>query len=316
MSDAKPEIDIRQNEANQGMDRSAFLKLSGAAALSLALPWDVSAGSSIDRETLVILHTNDVHSRIDPFPADHPRYAGQGGAEARARLISAYRKQYKHVLLFDAGDIFQGTPYFNLYKGEPEIKLMSAMGYDAATLGNHDFDLGLEGFSAQWPHANFDLICSNYEFRNGAMDGIPVDSNIYKRGPYQVGVFGLGIELKGLVPGALYGETVYRDPIEVARQKVQDLRKKGCDLVVCLSHLGYDYRSGKVSDRMLARECPGIDLIVGGHTHSFLEEGEVQTHASAPPCRIVQAGWGGLRLGAVRFSKKSAEKTVSVLERT
>ena len=306
----------KHSPMENGMERSDFLKLTGAAALSLALPWELSADSQSDRDTLLILHTNDVHSRIDPFPSDHPRYAGQGGAEARARAIAAYREKYKWVLLFDAGDIFQGTPYFNMYKGEPEIKLMSAMAYDAATLGNHDFDLGLEGFSAQWPHANFDLICSNYEFKNGPMDGIPIDSKIYRRGPFQVGVFGLGIELKGLVPGRLYGETTYRDPIESARNQVAQLRKRGCDLVVCLSHLGYEYRSDKVSDRVLARECPGIDLIIGGHTHSFLEEGELQRHPSAPPCRIVQAGWGGLRLGVVRFSKKSPEKTVSALVRT
>jgi len=301
------------------LQRREFLKMTGWGAASVVLPWgSLEARPRFEEKALLILHTNDVHSRIDPFPASNTRYAGQGGAEARAQMMATLRSRFQNVLLFDAGDIFQGTPYFNLYKGEPEIKLMSAMGYDAATLGNHDFDLGVDGFAKQLPHARFDVVCSNYTFRNGALDGKTVEHKIYRKGPYQVGVFGLGIELKGLVTPKLSGDTEYLDPIEVARAQVALLRKAGCHVVVCLSHLGFQYESSKVSDRVLAKECPGIDLIIGGHTHTFVEEEVLQHHPNDPTCRIVQAGWGGLRLGKVLFYPKGLGdwETASALLRT
>ncbi|MBI1315331.1 bifunctional metallophosphatase/5'-nucleotidase [bacterium] len=304
---------------SEDLPRREFLKVTGLGAASALWPWGgLEARPHFEEKALLILHTNDVHSRIDPFPASNTRYAGQGGAEGRARRIAAIRNRFKNVLLLDAGDIFQGTPYFNLYKGEPEIKLMSAMGYDAATLGNHDFDLGVEGFAQQLPHARFDVICSNYNLKNGALGGKTLEHKIYRKGPYKVGVFGLGIELKGLVTPKLYGDTKYLDPIEVARVQVGTLRKQGCNLVVCLSHLGFQYESDKVSDRVLAKECPGIDLIIGGHTHTFVEEEVLQHHPNDPSCRIVQAGWGGLRLGQVLFYPKGLGdwETASALLRT
>jgi len=141
------------------MNRRKFIKnaLTGSAILAIGLEHQqLFASDNIQK--LTILHTNDVHSRIDPFPADDVRYAGMGGVAPRAALIKKIRAEEEHVLLFDAGDVFQGTPYFNFYGGEPELKLMSTMGYDAGTMGNHDFDNGVEGFLKQIHHANFPKI--------------------------------------------------------------------------------------------------------------------------------------------------------------
>lgn len=232
--------------------------------------------------------------------AEGEKFAGQGGVVARAALIDRIRKEESQVLLLDCGDIFQGTPYFNLYKGEPEIKAMSLMGYDAATMGNHDFDAGVEGFAAQLPHANFPILCSNYEFNRTALEGKTQPYKIFQKGPVKVGVFGLGIQLKGLVPDDACKGVVYLEPTRMAQQMADKLRKtEGCHLVICLSHLGYEYNFRKVSDQTLAKETDGIDLILGGHTHTFLDTPTILTNKSGKEVLINQVGWAGLRLGRI-----------------
>ena len=147
------------------MHRRDFISrvAGGAAALGLSsVPFDILARNEIIK--LTILHTNDVHSHIDPFPMNDPKYPGMGGVAQRAAIIDKIRAEEKNVLLLDSGDIFQGTPYFNLYGGELEMKLMSKMQYDASTVGNHDFDNGLDGLAKQLPHASFPFLCSNYDF--------------------------------------------------------------------------------------------------------------------------------------------------------
>jgi 5'-nucleotidase len=234
--------------------------------------------ASFDLVKVTILHTNDVHSRIDPFPANDPKYPGMGGVARRAAIISAIRKKEKNVLLLDAGDIFQGTPYFNLYGGKPELQLMSQMGYDAATIGNHDFDNGIEGLAAHLPDMNFPFLNVNYNFKDTPLQNKTLPYKIFKKGGIKIGVFGIGIELKGLVDPKLYGNTLYEDPM-VHAERISVLLKNDykCDLVICLSHLGYRYNDPKISDEIFAKQSAGIDLIIGGHTLSLTNPSVIQT---------------------------------------
>jgi 5'-nucleotidase len=295
------------------MKRRDFLKHTalGAAGISmLGLPF--SAEAARDGIKLTILHTNDQHSRIDPFPDDGRKYGGMGGMARRATLIERIRQQEPNVLLLDAGDIWQGTPYFNFFEGELEYKLMTQMKYDAATLGNHDFDIGLEGLQKQLPLAGFPFLTANYDFSNTILKGRFQPYKVFEKQGIRVGVFGLGIELDGLVSKNMYGDTVYLDPVEKAREMVQALRgKEKCDLVICLSHLGYSYDTEKIDDRKLATQVSGIDLILGGHTHTFMEKPEVLRHENGHETMINQVGWSGLFLGRIdfTFNRKSKRRT-------
>lgn len=286
------------------MRRRSFLKQLGAGGLLLGagvLPLDALAARP-EITKLTILHTNDVHSRIEPFPMDGGRNEGLGGAARRAAMIQQIRREEEHVLLFDCGDIFQGTPYFNYFLGELEFKLMSAMKYDAATIGNHDFDAGIDGLERQLPLANFDFVCSNYDFSDTIMAGKTKPYRIFQKGDIRVGVFGLGIELEGLVPTELYAQTRYLDPIANANRVSGQLRHDHrCDLVVCLSHLGYKYDNDKLSDCVLATRTRNVDLILGGHTHTFLDEPQVLKNLDGEAVMVSQAGWAGILLGRLDF---------------
>lgn len=247
---------------------------------------------------LTILHTNDWHSRIEPFPDDGGRNANRGGAVRRMRLIQQIRAVEPNVILLDSGDIFQGTPYFNFFAGELEMKLMSQMGYDASTIGNHDFDAGMENLVTQLGHADFPMLCANYDFKGTPLEGKTMPYKVFKRGGIKIGVFGLGIELKSLVPDELYGKTEYQDPLEKGHATASLLRnQKKCDLVICLSHLGYKYREDKVDDVELAATSSDIDIILGGHTHTFLDAPVEVPNLKGEPVIVNQVGFGGLRLG-------------------
>jgi 5'-nucleotidase len=272
-----------------------------------------------DANKLTILHTNDVHSRIEPFPMDGGRNQGLGGVAARADLIKKIRSQEKNILLLDAGDIFQGTPYFNLYKGEPEMKAMGAMGYDAATMGNHDFDAGLENFATQLQHGKFPILLCNYDMTNTPMEGKYQPYKTFKKGKFKIGVTGVGIELNGLVPDSLYGNTKYLDPVQNANEIASKLKKdEGCDMVICLSHLGYKYKENKLSDIQFAGESENIDLIIGAHTHTFMDAPEVYKNKSGSDVLVNQVGWAGIMLGRLDFefgkqSQKNLTKAHSVV---
>lgn len=278
-------------------ERRDFLRQSFLIGAALALaPGQLFAGAK--REKLIILHTNDWHSRIEPFPMDGGRNQGLGGAAKRAALIRKIREEEKHVLLLDSGDIFQGTPYFNQFGGELEYRLMSEMGYDAATLGNHDFDNGLKGLKDQLPHATFPLVCANYDFSGTELAGLIESYKIVEKGSWKIGILGIGIELKGLVPEKLYGATVYQDPVDSANKVAKQLKEEDkCDLVICLSHLGYKYSGSKVSDQVLAKDSEHIDLILGGHTHTFLNKPEGIVNKKGHVVIVNQSGWGGIVLG-------------------
>ncbi|WP_194768551.1 bifunctional metallophosphatase/5'-nucleotidase [Tamlana sp. I1] len=252
---------------------------------------------------ITIIHTNDVHSHIDPFPPDDPRNANIGGVARRASLIEAIRKENPNTLLLDAGDIFQGTPYFNYYGGELEFKLMSKLKYDVATIGNHDFDNGIEGLYSQLPHANFDFISANYDFTNTAMDTHTKPYKIFLKDGIKIGVFGLGVELDGLVSPENFKETKYLDPIEISQDMTRILKdEKGCDLIICLSHLGYDYHDSKtISDLNLAKATKNIDLIIGGHTHTFLPKPTIVKNLDGINTLVNQVGCYGINLGRIDF---------------
>ena len=288
------------------MKRRAFLKNTTASGIGLMLPASNHLFISENITKLTILHTNDVHSRVDPFPEDGSRYSGLGGASKRAAIIKKVRAQEEHVLLLDSGDIFQGTPYFNFFGGELEIKLMQEMKYDASTIGNHDFDNGIDNLVKQMGFAGFPMINSNYNYQDNALSEITKDHMVIERGPLKIGICGVGIQLDGLVPKKLYSNTQYLDPIESV-QKVADHLKLDlkCDLVICLSHLGYKYKDSTVSDTVLAQNSRNIDLILGGHTHTFLDKPDILKNTYGEPVIINQVGWAGIMLGRIdiRFEK-------------
>jgi len=291
-------------------NRRSFIKQSGLGAIGLSLLPKFSLAQSKDVK-LTILHTNDMHSHIHPFTSG--RNKGLGGMAQRAALIKQIREQEEHVLLLDAGDVFQGTPYFNFYGGELELKLMSEMKYDAATLGNHDFDNGLDGLQKQLPHANFPFLIANYDFSDTILKDTFKPYKVFRKGDLKIGVFGIGIELEGLVPKKLYQNTMYQDPITTANHYAKFLKKnQKCDLVICLSHLGFKYKSNKLSDMKFAQQTHDIDLIIGGHTHTFLKKPVTHLNLDAKEVLINQVGWAGINIGKVdfHFSKNGAEKKV------
>lgn len=304
------------------MKRRDFIQKSVAGSALLTVGGlSLSSFSTLESKHITILHTNDVHSHIDPFPADHPRNANMGGVARRATLIESIRKENPNVLLLDAGDIFQGTPYFNYYGGELEFKLMSMLNYDLATMGNHDFDNGLEGFVAQLPHAKFDFVSANYDFKNTMLDGIVKPYKIFTKNGIKIGVFGLGIQLEGLVDKKNFKETVYSDPIETAQEMTRILKnEKKCDLVICLSHIGYSYKNepNKVSDLNLAAKTKDIDLIIGGHTHTFLDKPTIVKNLDGIDTLVNQVGCYGINLGRIDFyfdkdkNKSNSGRTIVV----
>jgi 5'-nucleotidase len=218
-------------------------------------------------------------------------------------------------LIFDAGDIFQGTPYFNFFQGDLELNLMKKMGYNAATIGNHEFDAGLETLKKNILNNDFQFISSNYDFTNTELEGLIDKYKIYNKGGIKVGVFGLGIELRGLVSPLLYGETKYYDPVETAKDISTKLKyEKGCDLVICISHLGHQYQNDKISDTQLAKLTSNIDLIIGGHTHTLLKEPLILSNSLGEEVIINQVGSSGVYVGKIDFNFtnniKSSDKSI------
>jgi 5'-nucleotidase len=296
-------------------NRRTFIRsvLAGGALLGLEVS-PFKSFASKEYVKLTILHTNDTHSHIDPFTLNDPKYPGMGGFARRAAIIKDIRSIEKNVLLFDAGDIFQGTPYYNMFGGEIELKLMSQIGYDAATIGNHEFDNGLEGISSNLQYATFPFISSNYDFSKTILADKTLNYKIFYKNDIKVGVFGLGVAFEGLVEISKYGETIYLDPFEKAAEMAYKLKKElDCDLVICLSHLGYSYKDDKIpSDVKLAKQSKNIDLIIGGHTHTFINKPYKFSNTDKKDIYICQVGWAGIKLGRLDFyiEKKSKKKFV------
>lgn len=300
------------------MKRRNFIKqLGGAAALSMVDGLVLPTLATNHKRHITILHTNDTHSHIEPFDADHSRNPNRGGVARRATLIEKIRKENKNTLLLDAGDIFQGTPYFNYFGGELEFKLMSMLKYDVATIGNHDFDNSIEGLYKQLPNAKFDFVSANYDFKNTVLDTHVKPYKIIVKDGIKIGIFGLGIELEGLVGKKMYKETGYLDPVEISQDITKKLKnEENCDLIICLSHLGYYYKNNpnKISDLNLAKATKDIDLIIGGHTHTFLPKPTLVKNLDDKNILVNQVGAYGINLGRIDFyfdenNNKSANGT-------
>jgi 5'-nucleotidase len=280
------------------MERRLFLQQTGVVAgAAMVVPSLISAKKKPNK--LVILHTNDTHSNIDPFPVNHPKFPNMGGVSRRASLIRSIRDQEENVLLLDAGDIFQGTPYFNKFKGVLEMKTMAAMNYDIVTLGNHDFDIGMEAYKSALSHASFQVVNANYELSSTPLENVVKPYTIIRKAGFKIGVFGVGVDLQGLVPNENWKGLTYQDPIAAAQKQADALRKEGCDVVICLSHLGYEYKTNQVSDKVLAASTHGINVIIGGHTHTFLEDMQEFKNKEGKAVFVNQVGYGGLKLGRI-----------------
>lgn len=256
-------------------------------------------------ETLItFLHTNDTHSQIDPLPPNDRLYAGKGGVARRATLVKRIRRQNPNTLLIDAGDVCQGTPYFNFYRGEVEYKAMSAIGYDVGTLGNHEFDNGVDSLAAALKFANFDLVSANYDVKGTALESRVKRYVVRTVGGVRVGLFGLGISPVGLITPANFKGVTYNDPVVAAREVVTTLREKErCTLVVGMSHLGYypQPKENEVGDSQVASQVDGIDFIASGHNHSFMEEPVSVKQPSGKETIIFQVGKSGIYVGRVDF---------------
>lgn len=276
------------------------IALGSAGIVVAQYPWDLYANDDFVR--ISILHTNDMHCHIDPFPESDARNGGKGGMARLLSMIDHVREENPNTFLFDAGDMFQGTPYFNYYKGELMMKVMSRMAYDAGTIGNHEFDNGLEGLKNALPFAGFPILSSNYDFSETILNGAFRSCKTFEKGGIKVGVYALGVELDGLVSKKNYQETKYLDPVKKAIEMELFLKKeKHCDLVVCLSHLGFKYQEEKVSDQDIARETSYTDLIIGGHTHTFLNDAVRLENKKNNEVIVNQVGFGALVMGQVDF---------------
>ena len=288
------------------MKRRHFLKkIKFSSIYGLTLPYFINDDYYDNGlKKITILHTNDVHSHIDPFPKNDPLNPSGGGVIARANLINLIKNDNPHTLVLDAGDVFQGTPYFNFFGGELELKLMSKMGYNASTLGNHEFDNGMEKLSKVLKHANFSFLNSNYTLKSTPLENKIKSHEIFNINGIKIGVFGLGIELEGLVEKKLYKGIKYLNPIEISKDISDDLKyNHNCDLIICLSHLGFSYSKDKniMCDLILAKQTKNIDLIIGGHTHTFLDEPVKVKNLENKDVIINQVGCFGINLGKIDF---------------
>lgn len=253
---------------------------------------------------LNILQTSDTHSRIEPVsPKAANADAGMGGAARRAALVAQYRAVHPDVLLFDCGDISQGTPYYNLFKGELEIKMMNLMKYDAMAIGNHEFDFGMENMARLFRLADFPVVCANYDVTGTVLEGLVKPYIVLEREGVRIGVFGLSPQLEGLVQAASCQGVVYKEPIGVAREMVKTLREdEHCDVVICLSHLGMLGEKSEIpGDERLVAGTSGIDLVLGGHSHTFMEHPALLKNAEGRDVPVMHSGRNGVFVGELKL---------------
>ncbi|PWT90151.1 MAG: metallophosphatase [Blastocatellia bacterium] len=299
------------------MSRRTFLGnsiLFSAAALALPRELAIRAEGAAGETVITILHTNDTHSQIDPVGPNDKQYGGKGGVARRATLVKNIRKENPNTLLIDAGDVLQGTPYFNFYKGEIEYKAMSAIGYDAGTLGNHEFDNGVDALAAALKFANFDIVSSNYDVRGTALEKIVKPYAIKTVAGIRVGLLGLGISPAALITPENFTGITFIDPIVAARDTIKILKDQRCDLIVCMSHLGYSEtpRRNSVNDAQLAAQVDGIDFIASGHTHTFMKEPVKVKQPCGAETLIFQVGKSGINVGRVDFTFRAGKLASAV----
>ena len=311
------------------IDRRRFLKNSLVTGAALTIPGVASrfiaAGdrgeitrpllSPARGETLItILHTNDTHSQIDPIPDNDKQYGGKGGVARRATLVKRVRAENPNTLMIDAGDVFQGTPYFNFYKGEVEYKSMSLVGYDVVTLGNHDFDNGVEALAAAMKFANFEFVSTNYDVRGTVLESRVKPYAIRTFGDVRIGLFGLGISPDNLITPENFKGVKYMDPVQMSRGVVRLLRdREKCQLVIGMSHLGYypNAKAGEIGDSQVVEQVNGIDFIASGHTHTFMKTPVLAKQPSGNDTIIFQVEKSGINVGRIDFTMRDGKVTAS-----
>ena len=259
------------------------------------------------QKTLTILHTNDTHSTIMPLNPNlaDTMLADRGGYLRRMNMIRQQRQQDPDLLLFDSGDFSQGSAYYSLFQGDVEIGLMNRMGYDAATIGNHEFDFGLDNMIRLFKMAQFPIVCSNYDFADTELKDIVKPYIIIKRKGLKIGVFALCPPLEGLVFTKNYGPLRFLDPVEKTNEIVDILkRQKKCDVVICISHLGWG--SSQYPDNRFIQQTRGVDLVLGGHTHTYFQELQYEKNLDGQPVPVDQNGKHAAFVGKLllTFQKK------------
>lgn len=266
------------------------------AILSLVI--SVEAGA----QDLWIVHTNDTHScvmPINPLSSDTAQ-ADKGGFLRRASFVRQMREEHPHLLLFDSGDFSQGSAYYNLYKGEVEVSLMNEMKYDAATIGNHEFDFGMDNMKRIYSMAQFPIVCANYDFSGTVLEGLVKPYVILEREGLRIGVFGLSPQMDGLVSAENYKGVKFEDPVSAAERVVGLLRgQEHCDVVICLSHLGWDIEG--IDDVEVIPATRDIDLVLGGHSHTYFEHPEIVKNADGKDVICNQMGKNGRYVGVLHL---------------
>ena len=266
--------------------------------ISILLLFCFCSISILAQKTLTILHTNDTHSCIMPLNENlaDTMVAGRGGFLRRIAMIKEERGKDPDLLLFDSGDFSQGSPYYTLFKGDVEIGLMNQMGYVASTIGNHEFDFGLENMARIFKKANFPILCSNYTFTGTPLDGIVKPYVIVKCKGVKIGVFALDPKLEGLVDKKNYGSVKYLDPVKTANEMAMMLKKKKhCDFVICISHLGWEYKG--MGDQMMIAGSRNIDLVLGGHSHTYFKQLRYVDNLDGEAVPVDQNGSNGVYVG-------------------
>ena len=263
----------------------------------IALLSGLTAGAKKQKQ-LVILHSNDTHSVIFPLNPniDDKEIAGRGGFLRRINMIKEQRQQYPNLLLLDSGDFSQGSGYYTLFKGEVEVGLMNQMGYDAATIGNHEFDFGMDNMAKLFKMANFPIVCSKYDCKGTVLEDLVKPYIVLNREGVKIGIFALAPPLKGLVFDKNCEGITFLDPAETAQKYIDILRKQEkCDIVICLSHLGW-YDSEYPDEKMLLG-VEGCDLVLGGHTHTYMKELEYAPDKTGKQIPVDQNGKHGAFIG-------------------
>jgi len=277
--------------------RQLLHKAAASAAVAAPMVMLPSRAFASSSKTVTVLHTNDTHSRMEPF--DKGPFKGKAGVARRMTLIRKVRKENPITYLFDAGDTFQGTPWFNAFQGSVDIQVMKKLGYDATAVGNHDFDAGAAKLSENLKHhPTLKALAANFVVGDGSeLSGQIHPHHVFDRGGVKVGVFGLGVKFDGLVHPKLHPHIDWRAPVDVAREQVQLLREQGCQVIVALSHLGYKGYGGEIGDTGWPEKVKGVHYVVGGHSHTFLKKPKVVRHASGWETHVMQVGHSGLNLG-------------------
>lgn len=246
------------------------------------------------RKSIVVVHTNDTHSQIECYVGKGDTL---GGTLRRYEALKQLRKENPDLVLLDAGDFSQGSPYFNLFGGRAEIELMNRLGYEVSTLGNHEFDRGVSDLAERLKLAKFQIVCANYRFLNADLAEQVKPYTILKRGDVKIGVFGLTCNLDGIIATTVMDSLQYLDPVEISQNTINLLKSEGCDFIICLSHLGYFPEPGRpMCDSILAKQITGLDLLVSGHSHIVVD-------TVINGIKIVQTGEKGVRLGEVKLEK-------------